>query len=265
MGVRIHMYAVDVPTLTVFLAQPLGTLLSYIAKHGKPDARGLSFVEDDRRQYVARPGVGVLCGEARKLSPVIGDEDYLRRPTSDLLAVGSSFQLNFVLQALQNCSSVDFVRCLIDGDRRWWLVSVLKCAHQMLKVQEQPWLANPEDVKRAFAIKAEDCKRFLRLGNIVLRTYGDGPPPTEAEIAASGFPIKPADDADCWMGCWSESDTYFVVDFLRQLRALEPTFPAEISHGAEDWNRYVHSVLDRLVGVETFLTFEKLAVVSFIV
>ena len=259
------MYAVDTPALARFLAQPVGSLLSYYAQHGKPDAQSLSFEDGDRR-FVAQPRVGVFCTQSGERSDASMEEEFLRRPMKAILMASSSYELKFVLDALCVCPSIEFVRCVIDGHRRWWLESVLSFVHRLLDVREHHWLAKPDDVKLAFAFAPEDCARFVRLGNAVLRRYGDGPPPNDVEIAACGFPIIPADDADLQIGLWSDVDAYFVSGFLRQLRALPATFVSEMPQhdGNEDWDRYVNSMLDRIIALEDLVEFEKLAVLSFI-
>jgi hypothetical protein len=177
----------------------------------------------------------------------------LRRPTRDYLQASSSFDLSFVLKGLCACS-VDYVRRLISDERRFWLGSLLEYA------------------AHAPGIAPADYARFVRLAQIVLRVYDCGKKllPSDIKLSDFDFSVIPADDADCWMGVWSEAEAYFAVDFLTLLQRQHPTFeaPPELSsrwvESDEEWTRRVRDIIDQLMVLEELLVFQKLAVVSFI-
>src|SRR4051794_23931811 len=91
MGVRLNMFAVDVPRLSAFLEQPVGAVLWYYVNHapkGGPDL----WLSDERRRYLATPGQGIVCsdgGRRYRLHEEAADDPSLRRTAIEYLQSSS--------------------------------------------------------------------------------------------------------------------------------------------------------------------------------
>jgi hypothetical protein len=262
MGIRISAYAVDVPTLDEFLAQPTGQVLQSVVEHGTDREMFVSWWEPDRGPICAIPGEAVFRvkrGLKRGYKEIIPDaacscDPFLARVAGDFLREADSFKLKSLLRALSKCPNIGFIQEITDGYRRWWIGS-------LLDFTEQSSLLAPEDYAR-----------FVFLWQKVLRRYDCGKPFPRAEFdpASFDFPILPADDSDMMMGVWMEEDAYFIVDRLDRILELGPRFkapPQMVSIPPEpddDWNEWVHEMIRQFMVIGDILDFRRLAVVSFI-
>src|SRR5687768_2423151 len=113
MGVRIAMYAVDVPRFMAFVEQPIGALLSYYLDHGSASEFGMHCFQDVARElrYMAVPGRPLRCFRGPTAIPVevtpeqMAADPFLSRKTADYLREENSLTLRIVLRGLGECPS----------------------------------------------------------------------------------------------------------------------------------------------------------------
>src|SRR4051794_16542423 len=138
MGTRIDAYAVDLPLLAAFLNTTLGDLLHRYQRDGKDPSEQLMFTGvDNDDTYFANPG-GVIgawigSGSERHLEELtekrIRTIDTLQSTAREHLSRGSIYQSSSLLRAFSHCREINFIEQLIEGQRRWWIGSVLQFAH----------------------------------------------------------------------------------------------------------------------------------------
>jgi hypothetical protein len=258
MGVRINMYAVDVPPFEAFIDQSVGAALWHYVSNGSDRERVISWDDADSQQrYRAAPGSLTTIEKRGKRVTLtrerVAEEPFFQQRVRDYLGRESSYALLCLLRALSHCPPADFVREITTGHRRWWIGELLDYADQ------------------APSISREDFARFVVLCQKVLRGCDCGKPLPERPFTVTDFrfPVIPKDDTDMWMGVWSDGETEFALDILRRIAEQQPRFkappgPVGIAPEAEeDWDKWVHEMI-RQVLVIGGLKFRRLNVVTFI-
>src|SRR5689334_22311704 len=145
MGIRISLFAVDVPAFAEFIKRPLGDLFWYFSDHasGNSDDLGDALYlwewPPSKGRYFARPGrdVIVVRGEKpRTTGPISRSMSewpaFLKLPTNEFLSNEDSGHLLRLLRALTQCPAASFVRSITDGYKRWWVGSMLENAERGL-------------------------------------------------------------------------------------------------------------------------------------
>lgn len=245
MGVRIFAYAVDLPRLDAFLELSLTELLGRYVNHGNDPNERLTFtygVNDDT--FVATPKKsvsGAITDNSGRRYSVFTEQQLqalpvLQRSARYHLSSGSIYQSQWLFQAFSNCSGVNFIHRLIDGQRRWWIGSVLQFASGM--------------------IAADDYDELTRLFQQILRGIDCGFPIPDADIGfiTDGLPFTPENDPDLRIGRWSEKESLTAVQILSYIVSLSPTFvrppgPIGIAPDDAEWNQWVHGNVASLLRV----------------
>jgi hypothetical protein len=258
MGVRISIYAVDVPSFEAFIDQPIGDALWRYAENGSDRERIIYWTDMQReRSYRAAPGEPLKYEQHSAWIPLtkasISEHPFLKEKIRDYLARDHSFSLMWLLRGLSRFPPTDFVREITTGYRRWWIGSLLDYA------------------ERAPDISGDDFARFVSLCQKILRgrDCGRALPEREIGLADFSFPVIPCDDTDLWIGVWSEDESRFALDFLRRIEHHRPRFkrppgPIGIAPESEDeWDKWVHEMI-RQVLVIAELKFDRPNVLTFI-
>ncbi|WP_165234804.1 hypothetical protein [Aquisphaera insulae] len=266
MGVRIEAYAVDVPALVDFLAQPVGSVLQYVVDHGTDrEAGAVSWWEPDRGPVRAVPGDAVLRTTIPRSASPSRREDipnpasscdlFLARAASEHVREESSDALRSLLRALSGCTGIGFVKRITSGYRRWWIGS-------LLDFTEKSGLLTPEELAR-FALNWQKVLRGYKCGSML--------PHAEIDLKSFDFPLIPSDDRGLWMGVWTEDEARFMIDRLGRILTLGPRFKApplpEVGIAPEsddDWNEWVHGMIREFMTIGDIRGFSRLAMVSFI-
>lgn len=217
MGVYISLYAIDLPQFRDFLDQSLASALWLYAENGS-QAWPLYFtaLEPSLTRYISSPKIGVQMHKVgQSLVNLTRSETcadpFLSTKLQDFLNNSDSFALNFVLRALALCASINWVQQISSEGRRWWIGSFL------------------DYVEQDATLSPASYAQLVALFQKVLRGYNCGKtlPKLEYELANFNFPVIPVEDADLWMGVWTETEVRFVLDFLHSvLTRNNPYFKA---------------------------------------
>jgi len=135
------------------------------------------------------------------------DVPFLQQTVRCFLNGGSAYDFYFFLRALSECDASEFVRCITDGRRRWWIGCVLCQARKVL------------------ATEAE-YRELELLFRKVLRGFNCGHPISADDVGVdlSGFPVIPEPDSDLRIGFWTHSDTVYACVQARDLLAAGTQF-----------------------------------------
>jgi hypothetical protein len=252
MGVRISIYAVDVPKFEAFVQQLLVSVLWYYADYGPATNQSLHFYGE--LNYSANHEYGVSAWKDQKRRKLRDrseiPEPLLAQTLRDYLTREESITLLSVLGCLSQCVTVDWCKEITRGYRRWWIGSFLDYLDRVDWVNRQDYLAIAELVQKV--LRPYDCGKAL--------------PKKQYELGDFTFPIKPASEPDYYMGVWTASEAQFAMLLIRELlEEHEPRFtaPPDTSDDGTDWNEWVHKMLNQLYSIAN-LTYDNLAVVSFI-
>ncbi len=293
MGVRISLYAIDLPQFRIFLDRSLASTLWFYAENGSPDwPLPFTDLEPSFARYVSSPMIGVRMHKEGQhwvdlTRPETFADPFLSTKLQDYLNNSDSFALKFVLRALALCASVNWVQPISEAYRRWWIGSFLDYV-------EQDTGLSPDGYARLAAI----FQKILRIYNC-----GKALPELEYKLSDFDFPVIPIEDDDLWMGVWTETEVRFVLDFLHSLlKRNAPHFTAppetivvaDSKRGAlrfddelllemiaqehnpysgaaglasglidQEWNEWVQQMIEELLRVDDF-GFEEPNLVSFI-
>ena len=220
MGVRIDLYAVDVPAFAVRIDQSIGATLWEYAENGSDRAIAIDWNDQaNNRRYRAVPGEPVACLEqgcwARLSKDGTAEVEFLRRTMRDYLGQESSYALLSLLRALSRCPNTAFVREISVRNRRWWIGSLLNYA----------------ECSGVFSHR--DYERFVFLCQKILHGISCGKTLPDRAFAPADacFPVIPKDDADLKFGIWSEDETEFALGFLRRVEEQQPRFQSATRAG----------------------------------
>ncbi len=258
MGVRISLYAVDVPPFEQFIDRSLGEVLTDYAARGLDSDRRLWWWDDSRdRRFLAVPGKPLLYADssANYVDYDTNEPDaFLSHSIEDFLRKQSGHELKSLLRALCGFPPHDFVREIMCDQRRWWIGSLLDYAERA-----------PDSVPGEYS-------RLAQVWQEVLRPYGCGKSLPSQKTASRDFtfPVIPAEREDPWMSSWTADEASFVVSCFRRIQSQNPRFKAPLGElgivpeTADDWHVWVSEMLESVLRINECLTYEQLAVVSFI-
>jgi hypothetical protein len=254
MGIRIEMYAVDLPPFNRLLENRLGEVLRLYADHGTSEYSLRYFGDGTESDYCAQPKKGVFW-LTRKAQRVADGElpAELNRRLGDVLEGGTTYFLAGVLQALSSVPAIEWIEEITSDHRRWWIGSLfdyLECSSRFPK---------------------QDVLRLTALFQIVLRGRDCGKPMLrhEVNVADFAFPVHPQDDPDFSMGVWTGDEAAFVVDLFRRVKDQNPQFrqpPGPIGFAPTTdvgWNEWVNEMMEQILAIGR-LAFEEMRIITFI-
>lgn len=268
MGVRIDMYAVDIPFFESFLDRSVADALwLYYDDIGSNEQRVLRFYIGDESDYMAmyyvKPGEGVFlwCNKEKKpIERSTSEHAFLTMKLRDyftgengIYLIKYSPSLNNLLDCFSLCPSIKFIVPITTGYKYWWVEDFLEYAES------------------AYCIQAKDHAEAVTLFRKILRVYGHPWGSRKAQDAYKlndfSFPIMPVDDIDLWMGVWTDSDVAFVINLIELLMEQDPNFehPSGLLTDSRDPDSWilVHNRLQEILQIKK-LNFKELRVVSFI-
>ncbi len=245
MGIRIDAYAVDLPRFAGFLNTTLGDLLRRYARDGTKPGERLMFtgVDNDETFFTAAGGpisAWIGQGAERHLEELTEERirgiNVLQTPSREHLSRGSIYQSQWLLRGFSNCREIDFIERLIDGQRRWWIGSVLQFAHNYFERSEY------NELELLF-------RKVLRRANCGYNIQKSDP-----GFKTEGLPFTPTDDPDLPFGRWSEKESFSAAVLLSKMMELSPTFtrppgPIGIAPDDADWHQWVHDNVQALLRI----------------
>lgn len=261
MSVRIDAFAVDLPRLDEFFESSVADAVRrYVREARDPEGRFTVFGPEALDILVAKPGginVFATGSDERRVHRVIDEGELaelalLRQPMREYLASASVYGAKWVFEALADCEGIDFVECLIEGQRRWWIGSALQAAVD------------------SAAFGTEHRERLVELLRRVLRGSDCGFPIPEGDVGcdAAGLPFVPQEDPDLRIGRWSERESFDAALLATTLLAASPWFarpPGRVGIVPEDaeWDGWVRENLGAIAGIVE-LEYAERNVISFI-
>jgi hypothetical protein len=272
MGIRISMYAADVPVVRSLLERSLAETLRFHAAHSGRSTHWLLFYEGSPRPvYSAYPERGIHCGDrwySPEDAPLDGDP-FLAQTTRQYLSADSTSALSHILSSYSGCAEIEGVRLITEGHRRWWIGSFFEAAAKSCGVVT-PHTIN-EWERRNWSLTPADYYEASRLFGNLLRDFNVEPPLPATEYGPEDirFPIVPPDD-DARMNTWEASECAFVAVFIESLLSdpalrfcVPEYFRCSTGEHDEEWHTWVMGELQALLQIGK-LSFEELTVVSFI-
>ena len=246
MGVRIYAYGIDLPRLDAFLDTSLRDLIGRYYREGD-DSRDRLYLNDRETNdaFLVVPGRfirGAITGKGGRACSEFTDAQLpeiplVERSVREHLSGNSNYQSYWVVNALSTCTRIDFVHRLIDGQRRWWIGSVLQFVQDSVHDQET-------------------YNELVHLFGRVLRGFDCGHPVFAADvgIVTDGLPFTPEEDPDIRVGRWSEQETSAAVEILSNVLSSSPTFtpprgPLGIVPDDSEWQEWVHGNVAALLSV----------------
>jgi hypothetical protein len=258
MGVRISIYAVDEPKFAALVDRPLRDLLQFHAANGSRPNESLHFCDVERDLYFhSSPQAGLTFhGGNQPLAEVPVEifelDSFLDRPAREMLQTDSSLALEIFVDRLSACPSIDCIKEITSGYRRWWIGSLLDAARTAPMVE-------PDEYRAVETM-------FRRL----LGPYscGDDLDGIDAAPSRNDFVIVPEDSQG--MSVWTLNEVKTLIHFIHSLIEKEaPRFHATrgrigIAVKTEDeWNEWLHIMLAHLLRLES-VEFAQLKVLGFI-
>lgn len=259
MGVRIYAYAVDIAQLDLFLDMTVGELLLRYSRDGIDPNERLTFTAAcNCATFTTAPNSAVrtfIEDNSGKLKDaiILAESDLekfpiLQQSAREHLSKGSTHESDRLFWAFSNCRGVDFVKRLINGDRRWWIGSVLQGAQTVLD--------------------SKDYTTLEHLFRQILRGYDCGYPISAGDIGfiKEGLPFTPDNDP-CGFGRWTDDDAVS-IQLLSKMLILSPVFrrppgPIGIAPDDSEWHDWVHQNVLSLLKVRD-LDYEVCNVLTFI-
>jgi hypothetical protein len=248
MAVHISLYAVDIPAFENFATRSLRSILEYYRERAvspKPSLVFVSHESDSEDLYWAVPGEGIWYSNGKKktlLSDQIAANNlFLSTRFDDYLPDGDSYDLLDVLLSFEGLQSIDWVRTISTGYRRWWVGSFLEYIQLALGHSNSTYLRVAALMQRA--LSGFDCGTIL--------------PPEEnpQNLPFSFAPSK--DNPDLRMSFWSSEESAFLCQTIRimiadkQARFKKPSgFIGIDSEADDDWNDWVYKVLQEILVLE---------------
>lgn len=259
MGIRLAIYAVDLSRLDKFLASTLVEVFRVYIKRGKDPGQRLLIVSDETDDTFTAVPQGEIRGTVRTASgrnqKVIAEHQLdevplLQRTVRDYINHTSNYNTRWILQAFSNCEGIDFIQRIMDGQRRWWVGSVLQSAKAILPSNEYGELVYL-------------FRKLLRGMNC-----GYPIPKDDVGVNVKGLPFSLKDNPDFRTGRWSEDETFTALDLLSKLLTLSPSFtpppgPVGIAPDPSEWHVWVHAAVASILDVWDLDYFER-NVLSFI-
>jgi hypothetical protein len=245
MGVRITLFAVDVPQFITFIQRSVWEWLWQYVDSGPPNgpvARIWVNKEKSTRIIQATPQVGVVGPDGKRLHRLNTPADpLLSCSLHDYLTRNSPWKLYDLLDAMVECPN-ESVRLIARSQRRWWIGSVLDYAEKTL------------------GSTAPDYRHLASLFQRVLRGYDCGKilPKSRDTVPDFRFPLFLQDDPDLRMGVWTEEETLFVLETIRSITyektrfAILPGtagFPPDTD---EAWNQWVQEIVGQILAIDAF-------------
>jgi hypothetical protein len=259
MGVRLELFALDLPRFTAFIRQPVWEWLWYYADNGTAQGGDVLMPANDDAHivYVATPRLGVMRAVGNKSVAL----DRRNRPGDpllsdtlhDYLASNSPWRLQDLLTAVGRCPPNDCVRLVTSGHRRWWIGSLLDYAEKTLGPAAPDYLFLASLFRKLLGWY--DCGKVL-------------PAPAVVE-SEPRFPLRLQEDPDIHTGVWRDEETFLVMDILRSMmsehtRFSKPPLPVGVApEKEEDWNDWVHQMIAHILSIDAFPPAMR-SVVSFI-
>ena len=248
MGVRISLYAVDIPAIEDFAKHSLGYVLQYYSKHGDSQFPSLGFSCQNSGHlelYLADIGKGISYYDGKRRvilsEQSIENNSFLSTSLDEYLIDESSSDLYRVLAAYAQCPAIDWVTKISEGHRRWWIGSFL------------------EYVKLVLGNSSNMYFHFANLFQRLLGNYDCGTilPPKE-DVPSIPLSFVPVDNSDPYMSFWSQDEICFLCQTIRMViadnRARFKRPPDKVGLGPgpdEDWNDWVYEVLQELLVLES--------------
>jgi hypothetical protein len=259
MGTRIHAYAIDLPRFDTFLNTSLADLLRQYQRDGIEEKTRISFTMGNAPDhYFATPhgSIEAFLGEGpeRKRDVITDDQlrsiDALQCSAREHLSDNNIYQAKWLLEAFSNCKGINFIKCLVDGQRRGWVGSVFQSAQLVLNASEY------RELESLFVrvLRNIDCGFKLSIGDIGFVT--------------NGLPFKPDDDPDVRFGRWTEQECSMAMTLLTKLEVSSPKFQcppgfAMLDNSDSEWHEWAQSNVLSLLQIRD-LNYKVCNVFSFI-
>lgn len=251
MDEKLSIFAVSPTAFDEFASQiALGDLLQLYVDSTPPDTQRLLplyiYEADNLRiRYVARPSGGLFYfnGGRVKLLPksMMRQVPFLAMPLKAYLSERGSVELLSVLECLSFVNAFDWLTCVVNRERRWWIGSYLEAIEPFLTGQENTF--------------EYTCWLFQK----VLRgmSCGKSLPPATFRHLDFEFPVHPADDRGTEMGVWGVEEVQFMLQLLEYTAGLAtqgmisfhaPPEPIGLSPVDTDdqWNEWVGGQVEAL-------------------
>jgi hypothetical protein len=246
MGAQQYVFAVDETPFVDLLAYTMGDLLVSLL----PQSRDLadrhitgwwSETHGDVDYFVSPDGRIKLIQDAR--IRYLEKEDIRRAPgmslrVRDYIAGQSSAQLDWLLRILADSRLYAFIRCIVDGERRWWIHSLLEAAEY--------WFG-------------PGCPDYVALHGLCQKLLPGSSLPEWGRRAADpdpespAFPVLPLDASDPTMGAWTTEETEEAISYCRTLLDLGAKFARYAGIGypetEEGWDRWVRRIVEQLLSL----------------
>ena len=259
MGVRIFTYAVDVPRFDTLLDCTVGELLCQYSRDGLDPNERLIFIHGDADDTLSTTPngriTGALTDESGRHYVEIAESEIvtipmLRRSAREHLSELSNYQLKWILSAFSHCAGIDYIHCLIDGHRRWWIGGLLQFAKE--------------------AIPTPDYDDLVLLCRKILRGWNCGFPIPDGDVGftAAGLSFTPDNEPHCLFGRLTAEESSRLATLLSDILSLSPTFsrpPGRIGIAPDDaeWNQWVHKNVTAFLRIKD-LDFRQCHVFTFI-
>ncbi len=259
MGVRIHAYAVDIPQLDEFLDTSLAELLCRYQQDGI-DQRIRFYITEytSGNTCIAEPqgaikgwknsgaeyGSGSLSEEQLQAIP------FFQQSARIHINNGSVYQSMWLLRAFSNCKGIDFIHCLINGHRRWWIGSLLQSANKLLSNTEY----NELEYLFRKMIRGSNCGYDIPDGDVGFNT--------------DGLPFEPENTSDLRFGRWDANESLTVTTLLSKIKSFSPIFkpppgPIGIAPEESEWHEWVQGNVTSLLKISE-LSYSECNVLTFI-
>jgi hypothetical protein len=241
MGARQNLYAVDETLFVNLLVSTMGEVLVSLL----PECRELAEVHpwsilgwwseaDGGINYYVCPDSRIKLIQNARIR-YLQKDDICQAPgmsltVRDFIIGHSSFQLDDLLMILAESRSCAFIRCIVDGERRWWIHSLLETA------------------SLSFGPQSTDFIALHGLCQKLLRFFG-----TDIDLRSLSFPVLPRDDGDNWMGVWTAEETEEALVYCEALLDLGVKFARYEGIGypetEEGWDAWVRRIITQLLNL----------------
>lgn len=138
MGIRLHILGVDLPRLKAFLETPLGDVLTlFVREVIRLDHQLTITIPESQERFFLIPNgplKGIVGGKERSVltEEQLKNMEPFKRSVREQLSNCSIYELKAFLLALCQFPETNFIQYVIDGERRWWIGSLLQFANQAL-------------------------------------------------------------------------------------------------------------------------------------
>jgi len=253
MGIRISLFAIDVPAIEEFATHSLGYVMQYYARHAETGQLGLYFNMPESGSYGGVPGRNVYYVVNKKSGYLteqqVEKNAFLSTPLNQHLVSENTYAFYFLLSRYARLPMIDWVTTISDGHRRWWIGTYLDYAQTVLG-------------------KSAAYDRFVSLLQRILSGHNCGTIlPPEQTILAIPFSLAPINNLDLRMNFWTPDESAFLCQTIRYLMNDNPAkFEKPLNEVDPDvnyeWNEVIE-VLQEILVLETPALSNRL-VISFI-